>query len=69
MKAILERLNAIAPPPCEVLTVEQAAPVLGVSSGTLRNMISQNRMPFEVHHVGGAVRISKQVLAKYLAGL
>jgi len=65
--AILERLHKIAPLPCEVLTIEQAAPVLGVKDGSFRNMLSQGRLPFQVRRVGGSVKISKEVLAEYLA--
>lgn len=66
LNATLERLHAIAPLPCEVLTIEQAAPVLGVKDGSFRNMLSQGRLPFQVRRVGGSVKISKEVLAKYL---
>ena len=68
MNEILERLHAINPPPAETLSIEQAAPVLGVAPGSFRNMLSQGRLPFQVHRVGGSVRISKEVLARFLNG-
>ena len=66
MNEILERLDKIAPPPREVLTIDEVASVLDTAPGTLRNM--RGRMPFPVLKIGGNVRVSKVTLAKFLAG-
>jgi len=66
MNSTLERLDKVAPPPREVLTIDEVASVIDTAKGTLRNMCSQGRMPFQVLKIGGNVRVSKQVLARYL---
>lgn len=69
IKERIARLDKIAPPPRDVLTIEETAKVLDVDDGTLRNMRSQKRLPFQVLKIGGRVKVDKIVLARYMAGL
>ena len=69
INARIERLDKIAPPPRDMLTLEEVASVIDVAEGTLRNMKSQKRLPFQVAKVGGSVKVDKIVLARYMAGI
>jgi Helix-turn-helix domain len=70
MHSMRERLDAAAPPPSrEVMTIPEIAPLLDMADGSLRNMCSDGRMPFQVLKIGGRVKVSKDVFARYLLGL
>jgi hypothetical protein len=70
MKSMRERLDAAAPPPSrEVMTIPEIAPLIDLAEGSLRNMCSDGRMPFPVLKIGGSVKVSKDVFARYLLGL
>jgi len=69
INARIERLDKIAPPPRDVLTIDEAASVLDMDPGSLSNMKSQKRLPFQVLKVGGSVKVDKIVLARYMAGI
>jgi len=65
----IERLDKIAPPPRDVLTLGEIADIFEMNVGSLRNMRSQNRLPFQVMEIGGSIRVDKIVFAKYQAGI
>ena len=70
MKDRLDRLDQIAPPPHQTLTIEEVADIFGMAPGSLRNIKSSDKkLPFPVLKIGGSIRVDKITLARYMAGL
>lgn len=66
METRTQRRTALGPK--RLLTVNEAAIVLGISRSTLFDAVKKGRVPFPVHRIGGCRYIPKAALDRMLDG-
>lgn len=55
-------------PPKPLVSVEEAAALLGETRSTLYRAIKQGRFPIPVHRIGARIRIPRRSIERFLEG-